>query len=72
MSVFAVPEAFGPEKIDAFEFGTKNTLMDGKVQLNATAFYYKYKGLQLSRIIAQRRLTVELMRMFEVLNSSLL
>ena len=51
--VFAVPEAFGPEKIDAFEFGTKNTLMDGKVQLNATAFYYKYKGLQLSRIIAR-------------------
>ncbi len=51
--IFAVPESFGPEHIDAFEIGTKNTFANGALQLNATAFYYKYKGLQLSRIIAR-------------------
>ncbi|MGN6496007.1 MAG: TonB-dependent receptor [Tsuneonella sp.] len=51
--VFAVPEAFGPEHIDAFEIGTKNTFLNGALQLNLTGFYYKYKGLQLSRIIAR-------------------
>lgn len=51
--VFEVPEGFGPEKIDAFEIGSKNTLANGAIQLNATAFFYKYKGLQLSRIIAR-------------------
>ncbi len=51
--IFNVPESFGPEQIDAFEIGSKNTLMDGSLQLNATAFFYKYKDLQLSRIIAR-------------------
>ncbi|SMQ69700.1 TonB-dependent Receptor Plug Domain [Altererythrobacter xiamenensis] len=51
--VFSVPESFGPESIDAFEIGSKNTFANGALQLNATAFYYKYKGLQLSRIIAR-------------------
>ncbi|WP_120716429.1 TonB-dependent receptor [Tsuneonella amylolytica] len=51
--IFAVPDSFGNESVDAFEIGTKNTLGNGAVQLNATAFYYKYKSLQLSRIIAR-------------------
>jgi iron complex outermembrane recepter protein len=51
--IFAVPDSFTPEFIDAFEIGSKNTLADGKLTLNATAFYYKYKGLQLSRIVAR-------------------
>ncbi|HAU22160.1 MAG TPA: TonB-dependent receptor [Erythrobacter sp.] len=51
--IFAVPDSFGPETIDAFEIGSKNTFMDGALQVNATAFYYKYKDLQLSRIIAR-------------------
>lgn len=51
--IFAVPESFGPENIDAFEIGSKNTIGNGVLQLNATAFYYKYKNLQLSRIIAR-------------------
>jgi iron complex outermembrane recepter protein len=51
--IFNVSESFGPEKIDAFEIGSKNTLANGAMQLNATAFYYKYKDLQLSRIIAR-------------------
>jgi outer membrane receptor protein involved in Fe transport len=51
--IFQVPETFAPESIDAFEIGSKNRFMDGVFQLNATAFYYKYKGLQLSRIVAR-------------------
>jgi outer membrane receptor protein involved in Fe transport len=51
--VFAVPESFGPEKIDAFEIGSKNTFLNGRLQVNLTGFYYKYAGLQLSRIIAR-------------------
>lgn len=51
--IFAVPDSFGPEQIDAFEIGSKNTFANGALQLNATAFYYKYKDLQLSRIIAR-------------------
>ncbi|MFN3590655.1 MAG: TonB-dependent receptor [Thermaurantiacus sp.] len=51
--IFAVPETFDPEFIDAFEIGSKNRFLDGALQLNLTAFYYKYQGLQLSRIVAR-------------------
>lgn len=51
--IFAVPESFGSEQIDSFEVGSKNVFAGGALILNATAFYYKYKGLQLSRIIAR-------------------
>jgi len=51
--IFAVPEAFLPEQVDAFEIGSKNTFADGALQLNLTAFYYKYKDLQLSKIVAR-------------------
>ena len=51
--IFNVPGSFGPESIDAFEIGTKNTFGNGALQLNGTVFYYKYKDLQLSRIIAR-------------------
>jgi outer membrane receptor protein involved in Fe transport len=51
--IFAVPESFTPEKIDSFEVGSKNTFLDGTLRLNLTGFYYKYKGLQLSRIVAR-------------------
>src|SRR3546814_16727525 len=33
--------------------GSKNVFANGALQLNATAFYYKYSGLQLSRIVAR-------------------
>jgi iron complex outermembrane receptor protein len=46
----AIPETFGPEFVDAFELGAKNTLFDGKVTLNLTGFYYDYKGYQTSEI----------------------
>ena len=52
-SAFQVPTAFSPEKVDAFEIGSKNTFLDGTLRLNLTGFYYKYQGLQLSRIVAR-------------------
>ena len=51
--IFEVPESFRPEQVDAFEIGSKNTFGDGALQLNLTAFYYKYKDLQLSKIVAR-------------------
>ncbi len=49
--IFAVSDSFKPEFVNAFEVGSKNTF--GKVQLNLTGFYYDYKDLQLSRIVAR-------------------
>ena len=42
---------FDPEYVDAFELGTKNALLDGRLRLNATAFYYDYKDYQVSQIV---------------------
>ena len=50
--IFAVPEAIESEKVDAFEVGLKNNF-GRALQLNLTAFYYKYKDLQLSKIVAR-------------------
>jgi iron complex outermembrane recepter protein len=50
---FNVPTTFNPETIDAFEIGSKNTFGGGTLRLNLTAFYYKYRNLQLSRIVAR-------------------
>ncbi len=50
---FSVPTTFAPEQVDAFEIGSKNTFMNGALRLNLTGFYYKYKQLQLSRIVAR-------------------
>ncbi len=49
--IFAVAESFEPESVDAFEIGSKNAF--GGLQLNLTGFYYRYNGLQLSRIVAR-------------------
>lgn len=51
--IFQVPENFNPEFVDSFEIGSKNTFGNGALQLNLTGFYYKYKDLQLSRIVAR-------------------
>jgi outer membrane receptor protein involved in Fe transport len=45
------PETFEPEFIDAFELGTKNTLLDGALTFNASAFYYNYENYQISEIV---------------------
>jgi len=44
---------FGPESINAFEIGSKNRFLDGQLQANLAAFYYDYKGLQVSRIVSR-------------------
>ncbi|MEO7178035.1 MAG: TonB-dependent receptor, partial [Allosphingosinicella sp.] len=51
--IFNVPATFAPEIINAFEIGSKNSFAGGKIRLNLSAFYYDYKGLQLSRIVAR-------------------
>jgi outer membrane receptor protein involved in Fe transport len=45
------PLTFDPEFINAFELGTKNTLLDGTLTVNGSAFYYDYKGYQISEIV---------------------
>jgi outer membrane receptor protein involved in Fe transport len=46
------PQSYNPEFINAYEVGTKNTLLGGSLQLNLTGFYYDYKGYQISEIVA--------------------
>ena len=45
------PATFRPEYIEAFELGTKNTLLNGALTLNADIFYYNYTGYQISEIV---------------------
>ena len=47
----SVKAQFDPEFVNAFELGSKNTLMGGSLQLNATGFYYDYQGYQISKIV---------------------
>ncbi len=44
------PFTFSAEQVDSFEFGVKNTLMDGRLMLNGAFFYYNYSDLQITRI----------------------
>jgi len=41
---------FEPEFVNAFEVGMKNSLLNGKLSLNLTGFYYDYKNYQVSQI----------------------
>ncbi len=45
------PLTFKPEFVDAFEIGTKNTLLDGALTLNGDLFYYNYENYQVSQIV---------------------
>lgn len=47
----AFSQFFDPEFINAYEIGTKNTLANGALQLNASGFYYDYEGYQITQII---------------------
>ncbi|WP_255211435.1 TonB-dependent receptor domain-containing protein [Sphingopyxis granuli] len=51
LQFFPQPETYRPESVDAFEIGTKNLLAGGRLSLNGTAFYYKYKDYQVSQIV---------------------
>ncbi len=45
------PLTFDPEYVNAFELGSKNTLLDGAITLNGDVFFYDYKGYQISEIV---------------------
>jgi len=45
------PLTFKPEFIDAYELGTKNTLLDGALTFNGDVFFYNYKSYQISEIV---------------------
>jgi outer membrane receptor protein involved in Fe transport len=45
------PPTFKPEFNDAFELGTKNTLLDGDLTVNGDVFLYKYSNYQISQIV---------------------
>ncbi len=45
------PPTFAPEFVNAFEVGTKNTLLGGSLILNGSAFFYDYEGYQVSKIV---------------------
>ena len=43
-----IPASFGPEQVTAYEVGSKNRFFDNRLQVNAAAFYYEFKQLQIS------------------------
>ncbi len=45
------PLTFKPEFVDAFELGTKNSLLDGNLTFNGDVFYYNYENYQISEIV---------------------
>ncbi len=45
------PLTFKPEFINAYELGSKNTMLDGALTLNGDLFYYDYKAYQISEIV---------------------
>jgi outer membrane receptor protein involved in Fe transport len=47
------PLSYNPEFIDAYELGTKNTLLGGKLTLDGDFFYYNYTGYQISTIVSE-------------------
>jgi iron complex outermembrane receptor protein len=40
------PADFGPETVISYEIGYKGTLMDGRAQISANAFFYDYEDMQ--------------------------
>ncbi|BAI98724.1 TonB-dependent receptor [Sphingobium sp. TA15] len=53
LPIFNISDSFEPEFVNALEVGSKNSFLGGSLRLNASAFYYQYKGLQLSRIVSR-------------------
>ncbi|WP_179562986.1 TonB-dependent receptor [Sphingomonas sp. R3G8C] len=43
---YTTTNSFGPEKIIAYEVGSKNRFLGNALQVNLTGFYYDYSGLQ--------------------------
>lgn len=47
-NAFTANASFDEEKLWSYEVGARSELMDGRLRLNATAFYYDYKDLQVT------------------------
>ncbi|MBV8975807.1 MAG: TonB-dependent receptor [Alphaproteobacteria bacterium] len=45
------PLTFKPEFVNAYELGSKNTVLDGDMTLNGSVFFYDYKNYQISQIV---------------------
>ncbi|MFT4251854.1 MAG: TonB-dependent receptor, partial [Caulobacter sp.] len=52
-------EPYADETVDAFEVGAKSEFLDRRLRLNAAAFYYDYKDLQVYTTIERGLLTVQ-------------
>ncbi len=50
-------EPYDPEKITAWEIGSKNRFFDNRLQANISAYYYDYKDMQLTTIREVQRET---------------
>ncbi len=46
----AFQPAFSPEKLWAFEIGEKGMFLDGRLQLNTSAYWYNYKDIQVNTL----------------------
>ncbi|WP_375383160.1 TonB-dependent receptor [uncultured Sphingomonas sp.] len=42
---------YQPERLDDYEIGEKATILGGRVRLNAAAFYYDYKNIQVNTFL---------------------
>jgi iron complex outermembrane receptor protein len=51
LSAAQASEVFQPEEIDAYEVGIKTVWGGGLARVNAAAFYYDYKNLQVSTVV---------------------
>ena len=45
-----MPVTYGPEQVNAYELGTKNTVLGNTLQANGDIGYYDYQGDQISTI----------------------
>ncbi|MEH6515423.1 MAG: TonB-dependent receptor [Halioglobus sp.] len=43
-----LPDSVDPEQVDSFEVGYKDSLMDGRLKYDITAFYYDYTDFQVT------------------------
>jgi iron complex outermembrane receptor protein len=41
-----VPATYAPDQVHAFEVGTKDTFLDGRLQVDASVFYNSWRGIQ--------------------------
>ena len=59
-TVSAAPAIYKPATVDSLELGTKNTLLDGTLQANLTAWYYNYENYQVGIIANRSALTLNI------------